>query len=152
MTRLKLALAAAAGSAALLAGAFTFQLMGYAPCHLCWLQRYPHMAAVAVGVLVLIFGPTPILLLLGALAALATAGLGVFHAGVEQKWWEGPNTCTSGDITQVSPDALLDQIMAAPLIRCDEIAWSLMGISMAGWNAILSFLLALLWLKALRRA
>jgi disulfide bond formation protein DsbB len=88
---------------------------------------------------------------LGALAALTTAGVGLFHVGVEQGWWEGPSTCTSGDVTDISAQDLLTQIMEAPLVRCDEIAWSFAGLSMAGWNAVISLALATLWCVAARR-
>jgi disulfide bond formation protein DsbB len=88
---------------------------------------------------------------LGGLAALASAGLGGYHAGVEQKWWPGPNTCTSQSIEGLSTDDLLAQIMNAPVVRCDEIPWDMFGISMAGWNMIISLGLAALWLMALRR-
>jgi disulfide bond formation protein DsbB len=88
---------------------------------------------------------------MGALAALATAGIGAFHAGVEQGWWQGPTSCSGGDIGAMSADELLDSIMAAPLVRCDEIAWSFLGLSMAAWNAAISLGLALLWLAAARR-
>ena len=79
-----------------------------------------------------------------------TAGIGFFHAGVEQGWWEGPSTCTSGDIGGLSTEELMNQIMAAPLVRCDEIPWEMFGLSMAGWNAAISAVLVLLWLAAWR--
>ncbi len=143
---------AASGSAALLLGALAFQFLGgLAPCKLCIWQRWPHGVAVAVGALVLLIGWRP-LILAGALATLTTSAFGLYHAGVEQGWWQGPNTCTSGPIGGLSPDELMDQIMAAPLVRCDEIAWQLAGISMAGWNAIVSAGLVLLWVAAWRAA
>ena len=142
---------AAAGSAGLLLGAWAFQhLGGLAPCKMCIWQRYPHGAAVGIGALALILG-APVLAWAGALAAAATAGVGVFHAGVEQGWWQGPSTCSSGPVSGISADDLLNQIMAAPLVRCDEIAWSLMGLSMAGWNAVLSLVLVALWVAAATR-
>lgn len=150
MTRARLILLAAGGSAALLAGAFIFQAFGYAPCKLCLWQRWPHAAAVAVGVAAFAL-PHRIWPYLGVLAALATAAVGVYHAGVELGWWLGPDTCTSGPVGGLSTDDLLEQIMEAPLIRCDEIAWSLLGLSMAAWNAILSLGLATVWLAAARR-
>lgn len=150
-----LILLAAGGSAALLAGALTFQALGYAPCKLCHWQRWPHYAAVVVGVVALFAwrGPAGRLLSwLGAVLALATAGLGLYHTGVERRWWPGPDSCTgAGAKTNVSPAELLDQIMAAPLIRCDEVAWSLFGLSMASWNAIASVVLAILWVRAATR-
>ncbi|MGJ8583137.1 MAG: disulfide bond formation protein B [Marinosulfonomonas sp.] len=151
MTRKTLTILAAGGSLALLLGAFGFQMMGYAPCKMCIWQRWPHAVAIVIGV-VAFFVPRAGLLYLGALAALTTAAIGVFHAGVELKWWEGPTTCTSGDISNLSTDELMTQILNAPVIRCDEIAWQFMGISMAGWNAILSICLVGLWIAAARRS
>ncbi|MFL4471370.1 disulfide bond formation protein B [Tateyamaria armeniaca] len=150
LTRRHLVTCAALGSALLLAGAFAFQhLGGLAPCKMCIWQRYPHVAAIALGALAF-FVPLPALLALGALAALITAGIGGYHVGVEQGWWEGPTSCSSAPIGNLDPDALFDQIMAAPLVRCDEIAWQLAGLSMAGWNMVISLALAGLWLAALR--
>lgn len=148
-TRRALTLLAALGSAALLGGAFLFQLLGYAPCKMCIWQRYPHAIAIALGVFA-VFIPGAWLLALGAFAALTTAGVGLYHVGVEQGWWEGPSTCSAGDIGGLSAEDLMAQIMNAPLVRCDEIAWQLAGISMAGWNALLSFVLAGLWIAAIR--
>ena len=146
-----LILLAALGSAALLAGAFGFQYLGgMAPCELCLWQRWPHAAAVLIGVLALMIGGR-LWALLGMAAALATAGIGVFHVGVEQKWWEGLASCTGNSIAGISTADLLnpDVIVAAP-VRCDAIAWSMMGVSMAGWNVIASLALALIWWAAFR--
>lgn len=152
MTARTLIISAAAGSAALLIGAFAFQhLGGLPPCKLCIWQRYPHVVAILIGLIALRF-QNGVLIALGALAALTTAAVGAFHVGVEQGWWEGPTTCTAGPVGGLSADALLDQIMTAPLVRCDDIAWEMLGISMAGWNALLSLVLVALWLTALRRA
>lgn len=152
MTRFRnLVLLAAGGSAALLLGAFFFQLLGYPPCKLCIWQRWPHVGAIAVGAVLLLGGPRW-LAWAGALAAATTGVFGTFHAGVEQRWWEGPTTCTSGGALGGSTEDLLGQIMTAPLVRCDDIAWSFVGLSMASWNAILSFALALIWVAAARRA
>ncbi len=152
LNRLRLTLLAALGSAALLGGAFAFQYIGgMAPCQLCLWQRWPHAAAVAIGLVVLATGWRG-MAWLGALAALTSAGIGVFHVGVEQLWWEGLATCTASSLTGVSISDLLDPTVdvAAP-VRCDEIAWQMLGVSMAGWNAIVSTLLAGLWFAAGRR-
>ncbi len=151
MTHQRLVLIAAAGSVALLGGAFLFQLAGYPPCKMCLWQRWPHAAAIVIGALCLAL-KIRALTWLGALAALTTAAVGLYHAGVEQRWWEGPSTCSSGSTEGLSVDELLESILAAPLVRCDEIAWQLAGISMAGWNAIFSLALALIWITAARRA
>lgn len=151
MTRIQLSLLAASGSAALLAGAFAFQYIGgMAPCQLCLWQRWPHAAAVLIGALMLALG-WRLLPWAGALAALTTAAIGLFHVGVEQLWWEGLASCTASSLQGVSTADLLnpDVVVAAP-VRCDEIAWALAGISMAGWNAILSLALAVIWVMAAR--
>ncbi len=162
MTRNQLILVAAGGSAALLAGAYMFQALGYAPCKMCWWQRYPHFAAVAIAIPALgtrgRFWP-----LMGALAALATAAIGVYHSGVERGWWEGPASCTAsgGGIGGLSMDTLLDPNAAAPaLVLCDDIAWRLsdwipwqaLDLTMPNLNAILSLVLALFWITAARRS
>jgi disulfide bond formation protein DsbB len=151
VSRRLLILLAAAGSAALLAGALAFQhLGGLAPCPLCLWQRWPHAAAVALGALGAAL-PAAWVAWLGAAAAAATGGIGLYHTGVERGWWEGPATCAGADIGGLSPEELLARIMEAPLVRCDEVAWSLAGLSMASWNAVLSFALAGLWLAAALR-
>lgn len=148
MTSKTLVLIAAAGSAATLLGAFGFEYIGeMPPCKMCIWQRWPHLAAALFGVAYLITTFRP-LILLGAISALSTSTVGFFHAGVEQGWWEGPTTCTSGPIGGLSTDDLLASIMNAPLVRCDEIAWSLGGISMAGWNGFISLGLVLAWAAA----
>ena len=150
MTRRGLVLLAAGGSAALLLGAWAFQLAGYPPCKLCIWQRWPHGVAIAAGALALWTG-WRVWVALGGVAALTTAGVGVYHAGVERGWWEGPTTCTAADIGGLTPEQLMEQIMAAPLVRCDDVVWSFLGISMAGWNALLSLALAAVWTLALAR-
>ena len=149
MTRARLVLLAAGGSLALMLGALAFQYVGgLPPCKLCYWQRYPHVAAIGIGAVALLTG-WRFLPWLGALAALTTGGLGVYHSGVEQKWWQGPTTCSGGgDIGLLSTDDLLNQIMNAPVVRCDDIPWQMLGLSMAGWNAVISFALAALWLMA----
>ena len=154
MTRPFLILLAAAGSAALLAGAFAFQYIGgLAPCHLCLLQRYPHGAAVGIGVLALLIPAGLLGRLLpwaGALAALTTAGYGAYHTGVERHWWAGPDTCTSGAIGKLSAKDLLAQIQAAPVVQCDQVAWEMLGLSMASWNMLAALVLVAIWVKAAR--
>ncbi len=148
-----LAALAGLGSAALLAGAFAFQYIGgMAPCALCIWQRWPHAVAVAIMLLALLV-PNRWLMALGALAALTTAGIGGFHMGVEYGWWEGLQSCSGGSISGISMDDLLNPnaAVAAP-VRCDEVPWSLLGLSMAGWNMVVSLGLAGVWALAARRA
>ncbi len=144
---------AAGGSLALLLGAFAFQYIGgLAPCQLCLWQRWPHAAAVAIGVAALVV-PGRVLPLLGSLAALATAGLGLFHTGVERGWWEGLASCSAGSISGVDINDLLDPtVQVAAVVRCDEVAWQMLGLSMASWNMLASLLLAWLWITAARKS
>jgi disulfide bond formation protein DsbB len=143
-------LLAGLGSAGLLAGALAFQYIGgLPPCALCIWQRWPHLAAVVIAAAALAL-PGRLLPAAGAAAALATAGIGAYHSGVEWGWWPGPSTCQAGSVEGLTAQELLDQIMAAPVVRCDEIAWSLAGLSMAGWNAVASLGLAALWITAFR--
>ena len=150
-SRLLVALAGL-GSGAVLAGAFAFQYIGgMAPCALCLWQRWPHAAAVVImGMAILV--PNRWLMALGAVAALATAGIGGFHMGVEYGWWEGLQSCSAGSISGISVTDLLNPnaAVAAP-VRCDAVPWSMLGLSMAGWNMVVSVCLAGLWLMAARR-
>ena len=138
------------GSLALLIGALGFQFVGgLSPCPMCIWQRWPHLAAVAIAVAALaVRGGTRPLALAGAGAAAVASGLGVFHAGVEQGWWDGPSSCVGLDPAGLTPEQLLDQLAGAPLVRCDEIVWEFLGLTMAGWNALLSAGLVVLWLSA----
>ena len=146
--RTLLILLAGGGSAALLLGALGFQYLGeMAPCKMCYWQRYPHAAAIGIAPLALLFGGA-LLPWLGALAALTTAGIGAYHTGVERGWWDGPSTCTSGAIDNLSAEQLMEQIMSAPLVRCDEVPWEMFTLPMASWNAIASLALAALWVAA----
>lgn len=148
----RLSLIATLGSAALLLGAYGFQhIGGLPPCKMCLWQRWPHAAAILIGCVILLTGKVK-LAWLGVIAALTTAAIGAYHVGVEQGWWEGPTSCTSSGVTNLSAQELMDQILNAPLVRCDDIAWQLAGISMAGWNAILSLALAAIWIQVARRA
>ena len=142
-----LILLAAGGSALLLASAFVFQFLGYLPCEMCLWQRWPHAAAVAIGAAALAV-PGRVLPVLGALAAAITSGIGVFHAGVEKGWWPGPSSCTGGGGGALSGDLLSTD--GPRLIMCDQISWEMLGISMAGWNALLSAILVILWIAAAR--
>lgn len=144
-------LLASLGSFLILMGAFGFQyLAGLAPCPMCIWQRWPHAAAIVIGLVAMtvLWRFRRPLSLAGFAAMSVSAGLGVFHAGVEQRLWDGPSTCVGADPTALNADDLFEHLMQAPLVRCDEIVWDLWGVTMAGWNAILSAGLALLWLFA----
>ncbi len=129
------ALLLVATGAALLGGALAFQYLGgLAPCEMCIWQRWAIGAAVALGLAGLAAG-NRVLVALAIAAMFVDTGIAVFHVGVEQHWWKGITECAA---TTLSGPDLLGQILAAPLVRCDAIAWSLLGISMAGWNALVS--------------
>lgn len=154
MNARNLMLLAAFGSFALLAGAFVFQALGYAPCKLCIWQRWPHGAAIGIGALVAFLGPLILLGVAGALAAATTGAIGIYHTGIERGWWEGPADCTgSGEgLSGLSGSDLLSTDVPVSIVMCDEVAWAMFGISMASWNALASFVLAAIWIAALRRA
>ena len=120
--------------AGLLGGALGSQYLGgLHPCEMCYWQRWPHGAAILfAGAAFLIPSRGRLLTALAALAIAASGAIGVFHAGVELGWWKGLTRCTAGGALT------LDDLMNVPLVRCDQVQWSLLGISMAGWNAILS--------------
>jgi len=151
-SRLRIAIAGFS-SFLLLAGALAFQYLGgLAPCPMCIWQRWPHLAAILFALAAIsIRTPRRVFILGGALSAATTAALGAYHVGVEQRWWEGPSSCVGFDPSLMTPDELLQHLATAPLIRCDEIAWEFLGISMAGWNALLSAFLVIVWISAFRQ-
>ena len=121
----------------LLGGALLSQYVGgLAPCEMCYWQRWPHGAAIVLAALAFTApaasGRSRILTALAALAMAVSGAIGVFHAGVEYGWWEGFSQCTAGGAMN------LDDLLSAPVVRCDEVQWSLLGVSMAGWNALIS--------------
>ena len=137
--------------AALLAGAYGSQYWGgLAPCEMCYWQRWAHWSGLAFAAAALLAGRLPdrgrSFVWLAAMGIAASGTIGVYHAGVELDYFEGFTQCTA------VAGATLAEIMAAPVIRCDEVQWSLLGISMAGWNAILSLgsALVILWLSLKR--
>lgn len=139
---LKLAQRLALGvPALLLAGAYVSEYgFGLFPCELCWWQRYAHFAAVALALVSTVAAPKRLWILLAGVAVLASGLIGAFHAGVEYGWWEGFTTCTS-NVQDAGGDPL-EAIMNAPLIRCDVAQWTFAGISLAGFNAVISVIFA----------
>ena len=128
----------------MLLGAYGFEYIGgLRPCTLCYYQRLPFALAVILGLAALL---RPALIRPGlaglTLTFVVSAGLGAYHAGVEQKWWPGPQGCTSGDGSAQTVDALLAELLATPVVMCDEIPWSLFGLSLAGYNMLISAALA----------
>ena len=152
MSRNTLVLLAAAGSLGLIIAVFFFQYIGYPPCRMCIWQRWPHAVAVVIGAFALVVRGR-VLPVLGGLAALVTAGLGVYHTGVERDWWEGPASCTgTGGLDGLSGADLLSTADGPALVMCDQVTWAVAGLSMASWNAIVSLLLALIWFAAAARS
>ncbi len=137
------------GAGGLLLGAFAFQYLGgLPPCEMCIWQRWAVGAALALAIMGTLTARSRVVLTAAALAMLVDTGLAVFHVGVEQHWWQGLTECSA---TALSGPDVLGQILAAPLVRCDAIAWSLFGISMAGWNALVSLAVGGLALWQLQR-
>jgi disulfide bond formation protein DsbB len=134
---LKLAQRLALGvPALLLAGAYVSQYgFGLFPCEMCWWQRWPHFAAVALALISTFAAPKRLWIALAGLAVLVSGLIGAFHAGVEYDWWEGVTACASHVAAGRDP---LEAIMNAPLVRCDVAPWTLAGISLAGFNALIS--------------
>lgn len=140
--------------AALLAGALGSQYIGgLYPCEMCHWQRWPHYAALGVALAAFAAGSGKAarpLVLLAAVLILASGAIGLFHAGVEYGWWKGLTRCAAVTTSGSGAD-ILKEIMATPMIRCDQAQWTLFGISLAGFNAILSLgsgsAIIALWLK-----
>jgi disulfide bond formation protein DsbB len=145
-------------SAALLLGAFTFQYLGgLPPCEMCIWQRWPHGAAILLGIGggalaaagVLPARATRLLVWLAVIALIVTGAIGIFHAGVEWKLWPGPAHCTGAGYVPGK-----DDFGPLNIVRCDEAMWRLLGISLAGYNAILSLAVASIavsWLRTQRK-
>ena len=134
--------------AALLGGALVAQYgFGLPPCEMCWWQRYPHLFALALAGLAWATKRNA-LVALAAVAILVSGAIGAFHAGVEYNWWEGVTACTATAAAGSDP---LASIMAAPIVRCDVAPWTLGGISLAGFNFLISTAAGLAILFLIRR-
>jgi len=143
---------------ATIAAALVFQYgLGYVPCALCLLQRWPYYVAAPLGLVAIALAPQPLLgrALLGALGVVfvVSAGLGVHHAGVEWSWWLGPADCGGAAApAAASMDQFLAQLETTRVVSCTEAAFRVLGLSMAGWNAVISAGLAgLAFASAARR-
>lgn len=142
-------------AAAAILGALGFQhIGGILPCELCLQQRYAYYAGVPLLFLALVLlstgqrRPAALLFFVVALAFLANAALGVYHAGVEWHFWPGPAACTGAQPLSNSVGGLLNSLPTTSVIRCDEAAWRLAGISLAGWNVAVSLLVLAMSLRA----
>ncbi|WP_019830977.1 disulfide bond formation protein B [Sphingomonas sp. PR090111-T3T-6A] len=140
--------------AALLGGALASQYIGHlVPCEMCMWQRWPHLAALVLALIAVLLRSNPKasrgFTLLAALGILISGAIGVYHAGVEYHWWTGITRCTAPVLGGPGQD-ILAQVMAAPVVRCDQTQWTLWGVSLAGWNALFSLVsgASILWLIA----
>jgi disulfide bond formation protein DsbB len=144
-------------SAALLLGALAFQYLGgLQPCVLCIYQRYPHGAVLVLGGLALAHAlagrpkAVPWLTMLAAVAMLVGAAIAAFHVGVEQGWWKGLEACTAGSKPPPTLEGAFEALKKGPVANCGDIAWQLFGISMAGYNFLISLVVGLFGLVAAR--
>jgi disulfide bond formation protein DsbB len=140
---------------ATISAAWGFELLGgYIPCPLCLQQRWPYYIGIPFAALAWWLAandrPGGARLLLGAFAVamLVGAGLGVYHSGVEWRWWPGPDTCAIGG----GLSGGLPNLETARVIACDEAQWRFLGLSFAGWNVVISLALAAIPVAAMRRA
>jgi disulfide bond formation protein DsbB len=151
ITAKQTALLIAAVLFATIAGAWIFQFMGYEPCDLCYKQRWGYYAGIPLALLAALAGPRflkPGLYLLALILA-ANAIFGVYHSGVEWKWWEGPSTCGAGGLSTGLSGGLPD--LSKPAVLCTEAAIRILGLSLAGWNAVISAALCVLALMGARK-
>jgi disulfide bond formation protein DsbB len=134
---------------AVIAGAWIFEFAGYPPCELCLQQRWAYYAGIPIAALLAVLKPTwirPGLVVLGIMLA-ANAIFGVYHAGVEWGWWQGPTTCGGGGALTTEPGNLLESLKT-PGVLCTEAAIRILGLSLAGWNAVICAILAALAFRA----
>lgn len=148
------ALALVVAGATILAALGFEHLGGYPPCPLCLDQRYAYYAGVPLLFVALVLlsadqrRTAAVLFVLTALGFLANAVLGVYHAGAEWQFWPGPTSCTGAQAITTSAGGLLDTLKTTTVIRCDEAAVRILGVSLAGWNALVSLLIAFLSARA----
>jgi disulfide bond formation protein DsbB len=141
---------------AALAAAYAFELIGgYQPCPLCLMQRYAYYAGIPLLFVALVLvatertGWSAAIFFLVALAFLANAGLGIYHAGAEWKYWPGPDTCASlAQPLGSGSNGLLKELDTTYVVRCDQAPWTFLGLSFAGWNVVVSFLVFVAALQA----
>jgi disulfide bond formation protein DsbB len=139
--------------------AHIFERFGYAPCPLCLQERYAYYFGVPATIAAFFaaraesFTLARVLLVLAGLAFLVNAGVGVYHAGVEWKWWEGPTTCAGGTAVEWGQGGVAGTIEHPQVVSCSEASWRMLDLSFAGWNAVISALLAGIaaWGATLRR-
>ena len=137
-------------SASLYAGALWFQYVGgLMPCNLCLWQRWPHIIIVLIAVMALFVRMPRVALTTIAITAATSVILATYHAGVEWQLWSGPGGCTASLTSSSDLTSLTDSLLATPFVRCDQVAWSFLGLSMAGWNSLFSLDICLIALISL---
>jgi len=137
-------------AAVTIAGAWFFQLvLEILPCPLCLEQRYAYYVSIPLGALTVLAAragaPRPVLLAglaVLCLVALANAGLGTYHSGVEWGFWKGPTDCSGPVVNLGSATDLLSRLDTTKVVRCDEVQWRFLGLSLAGYNVLISLLMA----------
>ena len=130
-----------AASIAVAGGALLFQYVGgLQPCELCLAERWPYYGAIAVAGAALATGARSAVWCVGLLALifLGSAALAGYHVGVEQQWIAGPTACTGGASGAKTPEELMKFLSEQQSVRCDEVQWTLAGLSLAGWNVVIS--------------
>ena len=136
-----------AASAAVLGAALLSQYWGgLAPCELCLLERAPWWIAMGIAIATLLFTrqlALPVTAMLLALVFIASTALGFYHVGVEQHWFRGPTACTSSSGVPQTLAELKQMLARTQTVMCDQVQWSLAGISLAGWNFIASVMIAI---------
>lgn len=145
-------------AAATIAGAWIFQAFGIAPCELCLSERIPYYIGIPVAAATLVFAlreSKPLMLagfILLFLIFAFSAGFGVYHAGVEWHFWEGPTACTGSTMTKAATmQDFLYQLRTVKVVRCDAVAIRILGLSLAGWNAVISSVLAIIAIWGVRK-
>jgi disulfide bond formation protein DsbB len=145
-----------AASAAVLGAALLSQYWGgLQPCELCLLQRWPWWVAIAIAVAAWFAGdrlPLAVPTILLGLVFIAGAGIAFYHLGVEQHWFAGPSACTAGSGNATTVDELRAQLVGKQAVLCDQVQWSLFGVSLAGWNLLASLAMAAFCAMAARHA
>ncbi len=148
-TQTRRALLVLLAALATLAGAWTFQALGFMPCELCFAERYAFYAGAPIAALTAWFasrsahGIARALFVLIALVFLANVGLAFYHVGVEQHWWLGPSACTGALTAPLDVNDLAKAVNAEPVVRCDAVALRILGVSLAGWDVVVSAAMAI---------
>lgn len=123
-------------------------VIGWHPCHLCFLQRYPYIAIILLAAIGLFVRGKPraqaTLVMLGILCFLITSGIGAYHVAVELQWIEGPSSCSAPDTTGMTLQEMREALRNAPLVSCDQAMAYVLGLSLAAWNFMIALGMAIL--------